>query len=254
MTDVLRSIRKRVMRARQHLVSRHTEPRRVIFFHIPKCAGISVSEHFGLCAGSLLSLREDLMPVGFDRQVARARHAPFVAGHFGWEVLEHIRGDALVFTVLRDPLARLRSQYWFHHERDRAGHPAVIAGRSFGKYLESAAEVDNVMARQLAVSTQHARSATLKPYALRGWALEHLATFDHVGFMATLDADLARMCVLAGYWPPPRAPWLNRSAPGALTSDELHKAQAVLAVDREVYAAAHAAAREPGRASEVARA
>ena len=27
------------------------------------------------------------------------RHAPFVAGHFGWEVLEHIRGDALVFTV-----------------------------------------------------------------------------------------------------------------------------------------------------------
>lgn len=254
MTDVLRSIRKRVIRARQHLVARHAERRRVIFFHIPKCAGISVTEHFGLCAGSLLSLREDLMPVGFERQVARARHAPFVAGHFGWEVLEHIRGDALVFTVLRDPLARLRSQYGFHLERDRAGHPPVIAGRSFGQYLESANEVDNVMSRQLAVSTHHARSATLRPHALRGWALEHLSTFDYVGFMPTLDADLVQMCMLAGFWPPPKAPWLNRSAPGVLSPEELHKAQSVVAVDREVYAAAQAAANEPVRASEVSRA
>jgi hypothetical protein len=254
MTDVLRSIRKRVMRARQHLVSRHSERRRVIFFHIPKCAGISVTEHFGLCAGSLLSLREDLMPVGFDRHVARARHAPFVAGHFGWEVLEHIRGDALVFTVLRDPLARLRSQYWFHLERDRAGHPPVIAGRSFGEYLESAVEVDNVMSRQLAVSTHHARSATLKPHQLRGWALEHLATFDYVGFTPTLNADLAQMCALSGFWPPPKAPWLNRSAPGALTPDELRKAQSAIAVDRKVYAAAHAAANKPDRVGEVSRA
>jgi hypothetical protein len=108
MTDTARSIRKRVIHLRQRLAARAVARRRVIFLHIPKCAGISVTGHFRLCTGSLQSPREDQRRHDFDPRVEEARHAPFVAGHFGWEVLEHIRGDALVFTVLRDPLARLR--------------------------------------------------------------------------------------------------------------------------------------------------
>jgi len=238
MTDVCRSLRKRVMRTRQRLEERHVKRRRVILFHIPKCAGISVGEHFNLCTGGMLSLREDLAEAGFDRQVERARHASFVAGHFGWDVLERIRGDALVFTVLRDPLVRLRSQYYFHLDRDRRGHPPVIRGRSFSEYLHSVPEVDNVMARQLAASTRYEHTRMLAAARLEALAIEHLCALDYVGFTETLSADLIEMCRLAGVCRPRKAPWLNRAPFLPLSAADRAQAQTVIGVDQSVHAAA----------------
>jgi hypothetical protein len=213
----------------------------VVFFHIPKCAGISVCEHFNLCAGGMVSLREDLAPLDFNRQVERARCASFVAGHFGWDVLERIRGDALVFTVLRDPLIRLRSQYFFHLERDRHGHPPVIRGRRFDEYLQSHAEVDNVMTRQLAASARYEHTRHLAPARLEALAVEHLRTFTYVGFMETLSADLIEMCRMAGFYQPRRAPWLNGAPFLPLSASDEAQAKRVVGIDQAVHAVARAA-------------
>jgi hypothetical protein len=96
---------------------RRNEPvRRLIFIHIPKCAGLSITRFVKAHVGSQGSGRTCLLfdsasPEEREKKIVVARReATYVAGHFGWQTLERIRrpGD-FVFTFLRDPLDRLRS-------------------------------------------------------------------------------------------------------------------------------------------------
>jgi hypothetical protein len=205
--------RARRMEHRLHsLVDRllQREPgRRVVFLHIPKCAGSSVNMLFKSRIGSARSGRtvtiDDRAPrAELDQLVARARDAQFVGGHFGMETLERVRGDAFVFTVLRDPYDRLRSIYG--HLATRADVRPVgdrVQGMSLADFVASQDPLilqwsDNVMARMLVARHDRESVAGLSTGELARRAIANARVFDHIAFLGTLDRDIATVATAAG--------------------------------------------------------
>lgn len=88
------------------------QERPVVFLHIPKTAGQTVSHQIG----SLVGLR-NMSPI---RDIAQAgpgqTHLPegyrFYAGHIDWTDLDQL-DNPFVFTILRDPRERIGSLYFY---------------------------------------------------------------------------------------------------------------------------------------------
>jgi hypothetical protein len=192
-------------------------PRRVIFMHIPKTAGSSVSlfmkSHFGSSRSRrVVTLDETRGRRVFADEINAARAARYVGGHFGWDTLEEIRGDAFVFTFLRDPVQRLKSAYW--HLRGEADVGTEIATRypTFRAFIESNdSRTRDVMACQLAGSFA-SETPSLAPEGVAARAISHLATFDYVGFTENFNSDFAHIAAAAGLPAPTIAPRTNVSA------------------------------------------
>lgn len=86
---------------------------KLVFLHIPKTAGQSL--HASLLAGFG---REAICPARVNEQlfclsIEQLNSYRVVSGHFDWSMLDCISGPKYVFTVLRDPLERLLSFYFF---------------------------------------------------------------------------------------------------------------------------------------------
>lgn len=204
-------LKKRLSRARYWSERFHSEPearaarRRIVFMHIPKCAGSSVNMLFKSQYGSGRSKHVVIIndfAKDYSERLRRAKDALFVGGHFGFETLEKIRGDAYVLTVLRDPFERLRSIYG--HLRTRSSRASAwIGDMSLEDFVanEDARvlhHTDNVMARMLAASHDRRRVAGWDHALLAQAALQNLKTFDHVGFCDALDESLRLVADVAG--------------------------------------------------------
>lgn len=198
----------RLARALDQLM-RRPPARRVVFLHIPKCAGSSVNMLFKAQLGSGSSrhvvILDDRLPKSeLDDRIRRARDAQFVGGHFGIETLERIRGDAFTFTVLRDPFDRLRSIYGHLSTRtDVLPVGDKVHAMSLDDFLASEDEdvlqwTDNVMARMLAFAHRRENIAAWEPHALGKRAIENAAALDRILFLETLDAGIAPIAKLAG--------------------------------------------------------
>jgi hypothetical protein len=149
-------------------------------------------------------------------EINAAKAARYVGGHFGWDTLEEIRGDAFVFTFLRDPVQRLRSAYW--HLRGEADLGAEIAARypTFRAFVENNSSeampgMTDVMARQLTGDFAYKNSG-FAPEELASRAISHLATLDYIGFTESFETDFARIVARVGLPPPLIAPRKNISA------------------------------------------
>lgn len=142
------------------------KPVRVAFLHIPKCAGSSIHVHFKANYGSQRSGRTvllDTMHGSADDPavIARARAALYVSGHFGWRTLATVGQSAFRFTVLRDPVERLRSLFRYAASLGTSNHPGFAAlarssqRRCFEEFCLDAAPLaramlDNAQTRTLA--------------------------------------------------------------------------------------------------------
>ena len=215
MQTLAKASRKRINRLRYNLkmlarrISGEGAPRRVVFLHIPKCAGSSVNALFKGAIGSSRSDRVELIDDriasrDLERRIEAARSAQFVGGHFGMDVLEAVRGDAFVFTVLRDPFDRLRSTYGHFHTR-REGNPLAhkVPHMTIEEYIASEDPeilqwTDNVIARQLAVSHDRARSLGMEPEIMVERAIGTLARFDTIAMLGTLNRDISAAASAAG--------------------------------------------------------
>lgn len=86
---------------------------KLVFLHIPKTAGqslhASLEAGFGQGAVCPARINEQLGCLSIE-QLNSYR---VVSGHFDWSLLDCISGPKYVFTVLRDPLERLLSFYFF---------------------------------------------------------------------------------------------------------------------------------------------
>lgn len=86
---------------------------KVIFLHIPKTAGQSVLDFLTKCVSeeAICPARENFQLVG--RSISELRNYQVFAGHFDWAAMDCVSPGAFVFTILRDPLERILSFYFF---------------------------------------------------------------------------------------------------------------------------------------------
>jgi hypothetical protein len=86
---------------------------KVIFLHIPKTAGQSVHAALVNAFG-----KESVCPARVNDQLRRMsitelnRYQVF-SGHFDWSLLDCIKGPKYVFTILREPIDRILSFYFY---------------------------------------------------------------------------------------------------------------------------------------------
>lgn len=132
----------------------------------------------------------------WERSVADAKKARYVAGHFGAKALKNIRDDAFVFTFLREPRARLRSHFRYFSS---AHHPGEkLPTRDYQQFLSTDDRLclqgrDNVITRQLACAYDYEQASGMPRDEWLEAARETLARFDLIGFQDRMNADFAKL-------------------------------------------------------------
>ncbi|MEI6363232.1 MAG: FkbM family methyltransferase [Actinomycetes bacterium] len=121
---------------------------RLGFKHIPKSAGISLSQAihsaWGLEYRSLLQVQRSADEVIRAREATVAcvddldlwRGRPFLGGHIGLDDLA-LLGRSFIFTVLREPAARALSAYTYLRRRSEEGH----SERAFGELTDQQVQI-----------------------------------------------------------------------------------------------------------------
>jgi len=181
--------------------------RRVAFFHPPKCGGTSVrkwlASAFGLPAGldpvaaeaaahnlgvAAASEREAILAYFIERQDTR-----FICGHFAYSrraFAEH-EGAFDLITILRNPLSRILSRFYFKNERHR--HFPIEGGLADWLETEDARAAATVFTRMFVGDIELMRrlangssNAEMGDAALQ--AIENLKRFTIVGTLEQLGA------------------------------------------------------------------
>lgn len=182
---------------------------RLVFQHIPKCAGTSVNlailGHFSrsrvfsekLNRVENYSLKE---LVGCD----------YFAGHYdAWRV-GLIPGPKTVFTILREPKNRIvslyqfwRSMTWEYINKHDLGGPRLAKSLSFEEFLKITdrgipSNIDNVYLRTgLGRSEDPALRKLIKNNPLQAMdkSIRYYSSLDFVGFMDELDDVIKFLCL-----------------------------------------------------------
>jgi hypothetical protein len=177
-------------------------PERIVHVHIPKTAGSALNEAFQQAYGDRLRV----YPEKFEARYSRDNLAGynFFAGHFGFTVACEIGGDLI--TVLRDPVDRIVSGYFFMRQLYSSGkeisHKSSIAMQyDLDQFLQIRDEpileqvLHNAMTWQIAHSVRLNRRQELKDAGINDpeWvlraALNNLRKFTIVG----LQTDLPKL-------------------------------------------------------------
>ena len=129
----------------------------VIFVHVPRTAGTTL--HWIIdrqySRGSDYWLRRGSPELEDLKRMSAARRAEIrmLRGHFPFGVHEHIPGPATYFTVLREPIERVVSFYYYvRRRRQHPDHEAILAdGITLQQYVESRVtlETNNFTTRQV---------------------------------------------------------------------------------------------------------
>lgn len=223
------------------LLGRNTG-RKVVFIHIPKCAGSSINYHFKKNFGSARSGRTQMVN---SIRIARTGERPtdealksarFVAGHCGWDDVQQLSDTHFCFTVLRDPVERTLSFYDFCRnevaEQDALFFPIKATKQlSFEAFCRSDDPsirmfVDNVQARTLANS--YTRLYDAQPQDWEALAEQHLRALDFVTVSEKLDAHLPALCAQIGL-PAPRTT-VRRNVRKAKEQSDLPSYEAAAAI------------------------
>ncbi|MBW6399510.1 sulfotransferase family protein [Roseomonas sp. HJA6] len=195
--------------------------RKLVFLHLPKTGGTTLHHHF-----SQAFAPEEICPERFSRldrftteELGRFR---YFSGHFNYEQLRMIPGPLFTVTVMRDPVERILSTYYFwkrhrpeYVERQRLAGPA--AARSSGNLLdflrnttpEVLDAIDNTMSRYLAghvnVAPDHSYRFSAAGAGIPMSELEimhrasgNLMAMDVFGFTSNLVEVFTRVALVFG--------------------------------------------------------
>ena len=177
-----------------------------VLLHIPKTAGTSLRG--AVVAGLLPSERLFLYPAPFGLTTAelaslpiqQRRAARMVVGHVHYGIDRFLGNPTRYVTFLREPLARLKS-HAAHHASAGTGFHRHGAPVALSTVIEDGLDeqFDNLMVRVIAGLT-----ADIVPLGTIGEKDVDLAMFNierhfaMVGFVETIEADLARLSTLLG--------------------------------------------------------
>ena len=196
---------------------------KLVLMHIPKTAGTSliaiVDQHFR--TGQIFP---DQLQVRGYPAVHLGRYRLF-RGHFPLRDIHYIPGRKFIFTMLRDPRARLLSQYHYHRARKLEpglrGSIVEKAKLPLAEYLadpqvRTSASIDNIQTRYLFVLDPDAvrklglrdpEATDFKFDARRADVLEiaksNLERLDGFGFVERFDDSVAMLALARGF-PPQR--------------------------------------------------
>ncbi|MEM6762614.1 MAG: sulfotransferase family 2 domain-containing protein [Pseudomonadota bacterium] len=185
---------------------------RLVFMHIPKCAGSSLKSMLAAYfkPNEVFTHVGDVLPTMPLKEVNKFR---FYAGHFSKHGVDAVPGPKRIVTVLREPRERVLSLYHFWRS-----HRAEVVERQNLKGPRYARELNLVDflkcdAIEVITSTNnHMTRLMLGPLRLhqsQGFRLEdreycvetaiaNLSRFNYVAFSDTLEDDVARMMPLLG--------------------------------------------------------
>ncbi|MFM0559296.1 hypothetical protein [Paraburkholderia sediminicola] len=199
---------------------------RIGFLHIPKTAGVSVTQAF------VYELGADQCALFSDKMVDETfLHNRFVSGHiyFG-----DITRDAFLFTFLRDPIKQIASHLmWIDHynlpqfQHEREGFPENVkvdiqalantdlsSAKSIDDYLrlhplDSPLRIANLQSEMLAFRRQEVISMSNRELA--DLAIRRLGELDFFGLCETLQADMASLFHMLELSSSPKLSHLNSS-------------------------------------------
>jgi hypothetical protein len=228
-------------------------PRQLVFLHIQKTGGISLLDFLGRHFDWYRTLWV-FSPVEFDEYApSEIAHFDRVCGHLTARNLAAVRPDAFLCTVVREPIDRLISCYWYFRTfrvrmRESVRHAVESArGKTFLEFLRDPAPE---VRRHLFNHQAHALAGDwAAPDArpddeLAAAAIAALERFDSVWLTDGFDAGVERLCSQFGWQSPGRIPVLNRTdaRPAALelTPEELDEARRLTVADEQVYQTARA--------------
>jgi hypothetical protein len=94
-----------------------TPQTRILHLHIEKCGGTSLR----IALERAMGPGKTSFPKHHEREIAgiKAEEWDLISGHFGWQVLQPLGGR--VITVLRDPVDRFISNYFYWRDMYRTG-------------------------------------------------------------------------------------------------------------------------------------
>ncbi len=228
--------------------------RPVFFLHIPKTAGTSIHQHLARLTGGFHFLQFSA-ELSAGLPAVLARH-PSTGGHLRLaEVIDDLDPMVVAFTILRDPVDRFLSLYYFLREPQQSDlDPMVKLARSCT--LEELARSTDPLVEFMANQQCHYLSLlhpSASPADHCASALQHLGTFNVVGRFDDLDGAMRQVGRLCGARIVPDLPHLNktlsREARPPLDADTLAGIEHLVRHDRQLWAASArpASAHPPGR-------
>lgn len=191
----------------------------LIFLHIPKTGGISLRSTLLTAVAPHPTFRI-LHPINDHAMlaampIADRRALALVEGHMYYGVHEVLPRPATYITLLRDPLARLRSFHrYVSRERWHPFHPVINGeGLSLSDCVARAltTELDNYMTRSLtSLDFANVPFGAVTPEML-ALAKARLDSIQLVGLTERLDDFYSLLCKHLS-WPNLRPPHLNRTS------------------------------------------
>lgn len=178
-------------------------PKRVVFLHIAKTAGTSISHFFRMrLAKRHVCTHGDFLdwPERERARVNKLKHYRFISGHFGYDLAKPLLADSYSFTFLRDPVDRVLSFYKFCLHPDmqkqflvaRIANDEGIDGFVNSRVPEVVEMLDNQQTWQLANTYWYKNRQGMRDVSdndLLDLALSHLQEFSRVGLKETYDQD-----------------------------------------------------------------
>ncbi len=172
--------------------------RQAVFLHIQKTGGTSIIGGLRPYYGSLCSHGDC-----WGRPSAEFWGPDFVSGHVGYSYFEDLIKDRYSFTVLRDPVERIISLYYFCRKRDPQEYEIYQRAHtmSFEEFLNAGFTdklvkdyIWNNQTWQLACGYEDPKGRCHDDFGedtLLELAQEHLAAFSRVGTTEALAEDAA---------------------------------------------------------------
>lgn len=196
---------------------------RLVFLHIPKCGGTSLSEVLktNFKPKEVCPHISDALSRQPQKQLTTWR---FFSGHYSKSSVDCVPGPKNIVTVLREPNARVLSLYYFwrahkenYVEENNLPGPRLARQMDLLSFLQSedpsiTRSIRNTMTRtliaNLLVTNAGGFVARDAGFSI-DTAMANLARFNFVAFTDTMDEDLAQMTRMFGFEPVDKAPRSN---------------------------------------------
>ncbi|GAM25741.1 hypothetical protein SAMD00019534_089160 [Acytostelium subglobosum LB1] len=168
-----------------------------LFLHVPKTGGNSVLHLFRLTFAKK-AVQQWVHPGHNEKHLIRGAKA--VVGHFNYGLHTYLdqpdRDTANYMTMLRDPVERVISHYYYHREKIQDEGHALAMKLKFEEWLEQSPRGANEQTRVLSgMSTEAEKNVSMESFRM---ALYHLRKMKFVGITEKFKESIVMMKYYCG--------------------------------------------------------